>query len=437
MTVQPPKNSISPTSPIGNLPNHWRYVKLKRWVSINEKTLPDNTDPNHRFHYLEIGAVGHGSLAEKPKLMAFREAPSRARRIVRQGDTIVSTVRTYLKAVWFAETATDLVCSTGFAVLSPRRETVPKFVTYLAQSEPFIQRVTANSVGTSYPAIPETKFADIEVPVPPAEEQAAIVRYLDHADDCINRYISAKERLIALLQEQRQAVIHQAVTRGLDPNVRLKPSAVEWLGDVPAHWEVRRLKTVLQPIDRRSVTGSETLLSLRRDHGVVAYDEHFTRPSQSRSLVGYKLVTTGQLVLNRLQANNGLIFNSNLDGLVSPDYSVFENKSPLRMQFVSDLLRTIPYRTHFRQRSTGLGTGTAGFLRLYDDKFLETKVHLPPVQEQVAIIEHINQADANINAAISHARRQVDLLREYRTRLIADAVTGQIDVRDAAIDLPN
>ena len=271
--------------------------------------------------------------------------------------------------------------------------------------------------------------------IPPPEEQAAIVRYLDHADELINRYISAKERLIALLEEQRQAVIHQAVTLGLDPNVRLKPSAVEWLGDVPAHWEVRRLKAVLQPIDRRSVTGSETLLSLRRDHGVVAYDEHFTRPSQSRSLVGYKLVTTGQLVLNRLQANNGLIFNSNLDGLVSPDYSVFENKSPLRMQFVSDLLRTIPYRTHFRQRSTGLGTGTAGFLRLYDDKFLETKVHLPPVQEQVAIIEHINQADANINAAISHARRQVDLLREYRTRLIADAVTGQTDVRDAAVEL--
>ena len=278
---------------------------------------------------------------------------------------------------------------------------------------------------------------NLPVVVPPIDEQAAIVRYLDHADELINRYISAKERLIVLLEEQRQAVIHQAVTRGLDPNVRLKPSAVEWLGDVPAHWEVRRLKAVLQPIDRRSVTGSETLLSLRRDHGVVAYDEHFTRPSQSRSLVGYKLVTTGQLVLNRLQANNGLIFNSNLDGLVSPDYSVFENKSPLRMQFVSDLLRTIPYRTHFRQRSTGLGTGTAGFLRLYDDKFLETKVHLPPVQEQVAIIEHINQADANINAAISHARRQVDLLREYRTRLIADAVTGQIDVRDAAIDLPN
>ena len=229
MTIRPhTKPSLSPTF-FGHLPKHWRNVKMKRWVSINNKVLPDNTDPNYTFHYIEIGAVAGGSLTDEPKLIAFRDAPSRARRIVKQGDTIISTVRTYLKAVWFVETAKDLICSTGFAVLSPSRDTVPKFVNYLAQSEPFIQHVTANSVGTSYPAIPETKFAEIEVPVPPTEEQHAIVRYLDHADEIINRYISAKRRLIALLEEQRQAAIHQAVTRGLDPSVTLKDSGVEWL----------------------------------------------------------------------------------------------------------------------------------------------------------------------------------------------------------------
>ena len=125
------------------------------------------------------------------------------------------------------------------------------------------------------------------LPLPPLHEQAAIVRYLDHADRRIRHYINAKRKLIPLLEEEKQAIINQAVTRGLDPNVPLKPSGVEWLGDVPEHWERRRLKTILQPVDRRSTSGGETLLSLRRDYGVVVYAEHFVRPSQT--LVGFKL----------------------------------------------------------------------------------------------------------------------------------------------------
>ena len=271
--------------------------------------------------------------------------------------------------------------------------------------------------------------------VPPLPEQAAIVRFLDHADRRIQRYIRAKQKLIKLLEEQ--AIIHRAVTRGLGPNVRLKPSGVEWLGDVPEHWERRRLKTLLRPVDRRSVTGSETLLSLRRDHGVVVYADHFAHPSQSRSLVGFKLLKVGQLVVNRLQANNGLVFCSALDGLVSPDYSVFEKRSPIQMQFLSDLLRTSSYRTHFRRESTGLGTGTAGFLRLYDDKFLETQVFLPSSTEQTVIIGYINKATGDIDTAIDRTRREVELVREYRTRLIADVVTGKLDVREAAVCLPD
>ena len=110
-----------------DVPGHWEVRRLKNWVSINADALPETTDPSYRFNYIEIGSVSDGSLTEEPKRIAFRDAPSRARRVVRQGDTIVSTVRTYLKAVWFAETATNLICSTGFAVLSPKPNTVPKF----------------------------------------------------------------------------------------------------------------------------------------------------------------------------------------------------------------------------------------------------------------------------------------------------------------------
>ena len=292
------------------------------------------------------------------------------------------------------------------------------------------------STGSTYDAVTVGIVGGLSIPQPPLSEQRTIVRYLGHVDRRIRRYIDAKQKLIDLLEEEKQAIINQTVTRGLDPNARLKPSGVEWLGNVPEHWERRRLKTILQPIDRRSTTGSETLLSLRRDHGVVVYAEHFKRPSQSRSLVGFKLVGVGQLVVNRLQANNGLIFNSTVDGLVSPDYSVFERRSSLNMKFLSDLLRTTSYRTYFRQNATGLGTGTAGFLRLYDDTLLETPVYLPPVVEQSAIVEYMHQAIRDRDTAVARARRQIELLEEYRTRLIADVVNGKLDVREAAAQLP-
>ena len=283
---------------------------------------------------------------------------------------------------------------------------------------------------------------EISLLVPPLTEQAAIVRFLDHADRRIRRYIRAKQQLITLLEEQKQALIHQAVTGQIDVRSgqaysAYKPSGVEWLGDVPEHWEVRRLKVKLRPIDRRSSSGTETLLSLRRDFGVVVYAEHFSRPPQGASLIGYKLVETGELVVNRLQANNGLLFCSRLSGVVSPDYSVFTARSPVDMEYLGSLLRTITYKAHFRRESTGLGTGSAGFLRLYDDRLLETPVALPPIEEQRTLLVSLNEITASLCRAIDRQHVGVTLLREYRTRLIADIVTGKLDVREAAARLPD
>ena len=277
--------------------------------------------------------------------------------------------------------------------------------------------------------------------VPPLPEQTAIVRFLDHADRRIRGYVRAKQKLIALLEELKQAIIHQAVTGQIDvrtgePYPAYKPSGVDWLGEVPVHWERRRLKTLLRSVDRRSTTGTETLLSLRRDHGVVVYAEHFARPPQGRTLVGFKLVAVGQLVVNRMQANNGLVFCSGINGLVSPDYSVFEMREPLQMPYLSDLLRTSGYRAHFRREATGLGTGTAGFLRIYDEKLLETIVFLPPVEEQILILKSLTEGMARTKRLMEREQRELQLIDEYRTRLIADVVTGKLDVREAAAALP-
>ena len=139
--------------------------------------------------------------------------------------------------------------------------------------------------------------------------------------------------------------------------------------------------------------------------------------------------------MNRLQANNGLVFHSGLDGLVSPDYSVFEAAQPIEMQYLSDLLRLPEYRAHFRREAKGLGTGTAGFLRLYDDAFLRTPVHLPPAEEQRLIVDWLEGAVEKIDEVSTKMRRERDLMKELEARLVADAVTGEVDILQAAAEL--
>jgi type I restriction enzyme S subunit len=281
-------------------------------------------------------------------------------------------------------------------------------------------------------------FKRMPVPLPPSSEQAAIVRFLDWANGRLERAIRAKRKVIALLHEQKQAIIHKAVTQGLDPNVPKRDSGIPWLGEIPSHWEVKRIKSLLREVDNRSATGSEPLLSMRMHHGLVIFSEHFTRPPQAATLVGFKIVRPRQFVVNRMQAGNGVIFASrlNITGLVSPDYAVFDPIEDVNVDYLGELFRTSKYRVKFRSESKGLGTGTSGFMRLYNDRFGAIHIPLPTRQEQDLILQGIELQSGNLTTAIDRYEREITLLREYRTRLVADVVTGKLDVREAALLLP-
>ena len=202
---------------LGDVPAHWDTRWLKFWVDTNKRTLSEKTDPNFQFRYIEIGGVSEGALLNEPAAIRFGSAPSRARRIVRQGDTIVSTVRTYLKAVWFADDeADDLVCSTGFAVLTPKVDAFPKFVSYVVQSDAFIHQVMANSDGVAYPAISVSKLRVLYVPVPPMDEQRAIAEYLDAKTAAIDAAIAHYERMAELVAEYWTVLVADAVTGRID-----------------------------------------------------------------------------------------------------------------------------------------------------------------------------------------------------------------------------
>ena len=420
---------------LGEVPKHWEVRRLKSWLDVNEFVLSEDTDPEYTFEYLDIGSVATGRLTAKPERIRFGNSPSRARRVVRPGDTIVSTVRTYLKAVWYAEhQGDDLVASTGFAVLTPRRGTFPRFVSYFCQSDPFTNRVTAEAVGIAYPAIAETRLGTFEVCIPPYPEQAAIVRFLDHADQRIRRYIRAKQKLITLLEEQKQAVIHRAVTRGLDPNVRLKPSGVEWLGDVPKHWKTERAKWLFRKMEH-PVRDNDEVVTCFRD-GVVTLRKNRRVRGFTESLkeIGYQGVRRGDLVIHAMDAFAGAIGVSDSDGKGTPVYSVCSPRQSANAYYYAFCVREMARSEWILALAKGIRERSTDF-RFKD--FASQWVPLPPLSEQAAIVSFLDRATADLDAATTSAQRETSLIREYHTHLIADVVTGKFDVRAAAARLPD
>ena len=273
------------------------------------------------------------------------------------------------------------------------------------------------------------------LPFPPLPEQRAIARYLDYMDRRIQRYIRAKERLIELLEEQKRAVINHAVTRGLDPDVPLKPSGVEWFADVPAHWEVRRLKFLYKQVDERSKTGDEELMSVSHITGVTPRKKNVNMFLAETNL-GYKLCNPGDVVINTMWAFMAALGVARQIGLVSPSYAVYRPivRGNLCDDYVEALLRIEAYKANYFIRSTGI---TSSRLRLYPDSFLDIPLINPPVEEQSSIAEYVGRATADTDSAIDRVRRQMELMSEYRTRLILDVVTGKLDVRDAVANLPD
>ena len=218
---------------------------LKYLVSCNDEVLPEKTDPDYEFDYIEIGSVEYGKGITSTERMTYGKAPSRARRIVKKGDVIISTVRTYLKAVAYINDSHDeQIASTGFAVLRPIN-IYDRFLYYSVLADDFIQKVEANSVGISYPAITTTKLMTFKIPTLPLYEQQAIANYLDDRCSKIDTIIAEAKASIEEYKELKQAVIYEAVTKGLDKNVEMKDSGVEWVEKIPNNWHIVKITRIL------------------------------------------------------------------------------------------------------------------------------------------------------------------------------------------------
>ncbi|MBK8760855.1 MAG: restriction endonuclease subunit S [Sulfuritalea sp.] len=274
----------------------------------------------------------------------------------------------------------------------------------------------------------------IPIPVPPVDEQAAIVRFLDYATHQLDKAIRAKRKIIALLNEQKQAIIHRAVTRGLDPDVPLKDSGIPWLGQIPTHWEIVRNLALFSHRIEQGISGMPVLqVSLRS--GITQENlDQFGRPKRLiADHTRYKLVRKHDLAYNTMRMWQGAVGASTTDGLVSPAYVVVKPRMGTESSFYELVFRTAAYKQQVNRHSTGIVSDRN---RLYWESFKQMPNVSLPMKEQAEICRFIQDETGALNTAITRIEREISLLREYRTRLIADVVTGKLDVREAAARLP-
>ena len=275
-------------------------------------------------------------------------------------------------------------------------------------------------------------------PVPPLCEQTVIAHFLDHADRRIRRYSRAKEKLIAPLEEQKQAIIHQAVTGRIDvrtgqPYPAYKPSGVEWLGDVPAHWDMSRNGRLF--VQRNEVGYSELpILEVSLRSGVrIREFENSSRKQVMSDRSMYKRAVKGDIAYNMMRIWQGAVGVAPVDGLVSPAYVVARPLARTEPRYFNSLFHISAYMIEVDKCSRGIVKDRN---RLYWEDFKQIPSPCPPLNEQLLIADAIDHNAALANNGMRHVQREIELLHEYRTRLIADVVTGKLDVREAAAALP-
>ena len=433
---------------IGQVPERWRAKPLKIAVSYNDDSVPETEDAGTPIRYVDISAVSHDEGIGSTEAMLFGDSPSRARRKAKTGDVVISTVRTYLKAIAAVdEKHADCIFSTGFAVLRAREGQMdPAFLKWLALNELFIQAVESHSEGLSYPAINAPDLVNLKAALPSLQEQAIIAPVLDRETTRVDALITKKTRFIELLKEKRQALITHAVTKGLNPDAPKQDSEVEWLGEIPAHWLVAQL-------------GKISIARCDGPFGSGLKSEHY-QPDGVRVI---RLQNIGWASFK--DGNEAFISHDHWQDVLGCGHEVLPNdvligglgddKNPLGRACVAPanlgpaMVKADCYRFRLNTNRampefialalSATARSECGYLatgatrdRLNLGLASARVVPLPPLNEQAEIVASLNRDTARIDLLTEKTQRSIDLLKERRAAFITAAVTGQIDLRESA-----
>lgn len=430
---------------IGTVPNHWQVLPNR--ALLGEVKDRDHSDAEMLSVTITKGIIRQTALLADSSKKDSSNRDRAAYKLVQPDDLAYNKMRAWQGAIGIS--AFRGIISPAYVVMRLRDPNTPRYFHHLYRTPGFAKEAERWSYGITsdmWSLRPE-HFKMIYSPLPPPDEQAGIVRFLDYANRRLEKAIRAKRKVIALLNEQKQAIIHRAVTRGLDPSVPLKPSGIPWLGDIPQHWDTRPLKAVCK---------IQSGITLGKDYAGQTTNEYpYLRVANVQAgHVNLKTikkirVTKAEALRCMLQKGDVLMTEGGdadklgrgcvWDGQIIPClhqnhiFAVRPNQLQLIPHYLSVLMGTAYARVYFQSTAKQ----TTNLAATNKTKIGQLAVLLPSVFEQTEILTALSEELRPVSTAISRLDRELELLREYRTRLVADVVTGKLDVREAARNLPD
>ncbi|HOY67527.1 MAG TPA: hypothetical protein PLP29_11590 [Candidatus Ozemobacteraceae bacterium] len=419
---------------LGVIPSHWDlYPNRAIFSEVKDRNHPDEEMLSVT---IKQGVIRQKTLLEGSSKKDASNLNKSAYKLVQPNDIAYNKMRAWQGAVGFSSFRG--IISPAYVVMRLRDEALrPEYFHHLFRTPGFAKEAERWSYGITsdmWSLRPE-HFKMIYSPIPPIPEQVAIIKFLEWGNQRIDKAIRAKKKLIGLLNEQKQAIIHRAVTRGIDSSIQLEDSGISWLGSIPQHWGVVRNMALFTPRVEPGVKDLPILqVSLRSGITVEEFDQ-FGRPKKLiADVTKYKLVRKGDISYNTMRMWQGAVGVAPCDGLVSPAYVVLKPRNGVFPEYYNLLFRTEFYKQEINRYSTGIVSDRN---RLYWDQFKQIPNLAPPLDEQYGIVSYINDETKGLTAAVERSEREIVLLREYRNRLFADVVTGKLDVREAVEGLPD
>jgi type I restriction enzyme S subunit len=407
---------------LGEIPAHWELISNKNIFKLNKNQVGKKSS-DYTLLSLTLKGVINRVLEDGGKFPAEFDTYQE----VKKGDFVfcLFDVEETPRCVGLSQF--EGMITGAYTVMEVKPKFDKKFLYYFYLNLDADKRLRPLYTGLRN-TISKDNFFAFKTFIPPLQEQTAIANFLDDKTAKIDLAIAQKEKMIALLKERKQIIIQNAVTKGLNPNAKMKNSGVEWIGEVPEGWGFISLKYILKERNERSEEGKEPILMMSQVHGLVIRSDYHDKAEVAQTTVGNKIVHTNDLVFNKLKAHLGVFFKSTLpfNGIVSPDYAVYYSNGILKdMKYLELLFRHPAYISQFICKATGI---VEGLIRLYTSELFSIKVTVPPNNEQEEILDYIEAQSAKIDKAIALQERQIEKLKELKSTLIDSAVTGKIKV---------
>ena len=423
------------------VPSGWKVERLKDVARVNANALPAGTDADYEFDYLEISNVNYNGVVSTDAIehLRFEDAPSRARRRVASGSTVISSVRPNLQAVaFFASAPKHLICSTGFNVVEPQsNKLAPQFTYYHLLSENARQYFEAAATGVGYPAIGDKDFNAFTVTLPPLPEQQRIATYLAASCAAIDAAVAAKRSQLDTLDALRKSIIQRAVTFGIEANPKLRQVNSDWIREVPSHWDVCRVKRVVACMDYGIgvSTGDEGRYPVLKMGNVQDGEIQFAKLDFIDEVDDNLILERGDLLYNRTnspdQVGKAAIFRkSRADAITFASYLVrLRVNHRVNAWYLNYVLNSSGFLAFARR----LAVPSVQQSNLNSTRYAQMFIPLPPIEEQNAILSFLNEKTAAVDTVVATIQTQIETLTAYRKSLIHECVTGQRRVTEADV----